>query len=81
MTFHFSCCFQSFPLKVPLEFPSSVGSLPARCDCDSDAFLALPRFTHGVLRRDAGKLPEDHPQWPGSLVTGNSCQPMVFIIY
>ena len=48
--------------KVPLE---CVGSLPARCDCDGDAFLALPRFTHGVLRRDAGKLPEDHPRPTG----------------
>lgn len=48
-----------FEHSVCLLHYQANGSLPARCDCDGDAFLALPRFTHGVLRRDAGKLPED----------------------
>eukprot|EP00435_Cladocopium_sp_Y103_P049365 s542_g14.t2 len=48
-----------FEHSVCLLHYQANGSLPSRCDCGSDAFLSLPRFTHGVLRRDAGKLPED----------------------
>lgn len=42
------------------------GSLPAACDCSAPAAkaagklsLGLPRFTHGVVRRDPNHLPPD----------------------
>ena len=39
------------------------GSLPAACDCDAHPSgalsLGLPRFTHGVIRRDTHSLPPE----------------------
>ena len=31
--------------------------MPKACDCRAPRFLRLPRFTHGVVRRDADRLP------------------------